>query len=384
MKAVEQRKAPSVALARCGDYGAGLAEAVARAVDLSGGLEDLIRPGQTVLLKPNLLTDAEPERAKTTHPELARAVIRLVRARGANCVVSDSPASVMKIARVWERTGFRRLCEEEGVPLLSLEQEGAEAFEENGVKFAVARRVLDADVVISLPKVKTHVLTTFTCGVKNLYGCVPGMRKSAMHKVYFRQARFSRVLAGIYAHVRPALTIADGVVAMEGNGPSSGRLTTLGLVAAARDAVALDAVLCEVAGLRSASVPYLREMKRRGLGETDWRAVDVVGESIDSVRHPFLAPNTTGVRLMPQWLVDLAAPLVWCRPGFSEQCVFCGRCVEMCPAGALSMEKGQRPKLNPKACIECCCCHEVCPHHAVEMRLSPLLQRIKKRDSCLR
>jgi uncharacterized protein (DUF362 family)/Pyruvate/2-oxoacid:ferredoxin oxidoreductase delta subunit len=374
----------TVALVRCASYGDALGGAVARAVELAGGLGASIGPGRTVLIKPNLLTDAEPERAKTTHPEVVRAVIRLVRAAGADCVVGDSPASVLKLERVWERTGFRRLCDEEGVPLVALEQGGAETVEEEGVRFAIARRVLEADAVINVPKVKTHVLTTFTGAVKNLYGCVPGMRKSALHKTYFRQSRFSRVLAGLVAHVRPALTVVDGVVGMEGDGPSSGRPAALGLVAAGRDVAALDAVLCRVIGLPAESVPVLRELRRRGLGETNWQAVNVVGEAVDAVRRPFAPPNTLGARLLPQWLADLAAPFFWCRPVFTDSCVSCGRCVDMCPAGALRLEAGARPVLDARACIECCCCHEVCPHQAVDMRLSPALRLLQRRDACLR
>jgi len=150
-----------VAFERCPDYDlATVGAAVRAALEPLGGMGAFVQPGQTVLLKPNLLTDSPPEAAITTHPEVVRAVIRLVREAGAECRVGDSPASVIKLERVWARTGMRALCEEEGVELVTLEVGGARTFSEKRQVFDVATRVLEADVVISLPKVKTHVLTS--------------------------------------------------------------------------------------------------------------------------------------------------------------------------------------------------------------------------------
>ncbi len=376
----------TVAFERCPDYERVAVEAAVRAaVEKIGGIAAFVHPGQTVLLKPNLLTDSLPVAAITTHPEVVRAAIRLVKEAGGTCLVGDSPASVIKHERVWERTGMRAVCEEEGVDLITLEQGGAREFRQDRQVFDIAQRVLEADVVINLPKVKTHVLTSLTCAVKNVYGCVPGMAKAGLHKQYFNSADFGRVVASIYAAVRPALTIADGVVGMTGNGPSSGAPTPMGFVAASADGVALDRCICRVLGMDPRAVPYLSVLRTRGVGEHDDRNIEVLGAELESlVPGPVALPNTLRSRLVPSWLGRMFAPLFWCRPSFKDNCVYCGLCVETCPADALTQETGKKPVLDPKLCIECCCCHEVCPAKAIDMQLSPLFQRLADRDKCLR
>ncbi len=375
-----------VAFEKCPVYASAAVESAVRAaVDAVGGIRAFVQPGQTVLLKPNLLTDSTPKAAITTHPEIVRAAIRLVKEAGGDCLVGDSPASVIKHERVWERTGMRALCDEEDVELITLELGGAREFRKDRQVFDVAQRVLDADVVINLPKVKTHVLMSLTCAVKNIYGCVPGMAKAGLHKQYFNAADFGRVVASIYGVVRPALAIADGVVGMTGNGPSSGKPMPMGFVAASADGVALDRCMCRVLGLAPRAVPYLSVLRRRGVGEHDDRRIEVVGADPDSLlAEPVALPNTLRSRLIPSWLGRLFAPLLWCRPTFSDSCVYCGLCVRMCPADALTQKKGEKPVLEPKQCIECCCCHEVCLAKAVDMQLSPMFQRMADRDKCLK
>jgi uncharacterized protein (DUF362 family)/Pyruvate/2-oxoacid:ferredoxin oxidoreductase delta subunit len=357
-----------VAFERCADYQPdAIGGAIRDAVEKIGGIAAFVRPGQTVLLKPNLLTDSVPEAAITTHPEVVRAVIRLVKEAGATCLVGDSPASVIKHERVWERTGMRALCEEEGVELITLEPGGVREFSRDRQVFGVAQRVLDADVVINLP------------------GCVPGMAKAGLHKQYFNAADFGRVVSSIYEAVHPALTIADGVVGMTGNGPSSGEPTHMGFVAASADGVALDRCMCRVLGLEPRAVPYLPVLRRRGVGEHDDRRIQVIGPEPESLLADSVAlPSTLRTRLIPSWLGRLFAPLLWCRPTFSDSCIYCGLCVRTCPVDALAQEKGEKPVLDAKLCIECCCCHEVCPAKAVDMQLSPMFQRMADRDKCLR
>jgi uncharacterized protein (DUF362 family)/Pyruvate/2-oxoacid:ferredoxin oxidoreductase delta subunit len=383
---VDRQQKTVVAFERCPDYTSGAVEAAVRAaVGAAGGIAAFVQPGQTVLLKPNLLTDMPPDAAITTHPEVVRAAIRLVKEAGGTCLVGDSPASVIKQERVWERTGMGALCEEEDAELITLEVGGAREFREERQVFDIAQRVLDADVVINLPKVKTHVLTSLTCAVKNIYGCVPGMVKAGLHKQYFNSADFGKVVAAIYGAVRPALTIADGIVGMTGNGPSSGEPTPMGFVAVSADGVALDRCICRVLGMDPRAVPYLGVLRRRGVGEHDERRIEVVGAEPDTLlASPVAMPNTLRSRLVPSWFGRIFAPLFWCRPTFKDNCVYCGLCVKTCPAEALTQEKGEKPVLDPKQCIECCCCHEVCPAKAIDMQLSPMFQRLADRDKCLR
>lgn len=363
-----------VALCRCPEYDA-VHDALARLMRDLGGIGGFVRPGQTVLVKPNLLTDRHPDAAVTTHPEVVRAVVRMLKEAGAKPWVADSPCNVASLAAVWEKSGVGKVCQEEGVPLVNLEQAGSVRIEEAGFVFAIARPVLDADVIVNVPKVKTHVLTGLTGAVKNLYGTVPGFQKTTLHKLYPRRDEFADLLIAVYRKVRPALSIADGIVGMEGDGPSGGHPVRLGILAASADAVALDTVLASLLGMKVEAVSYLEAARRREAGETDMGRIRLLGDPADELRiRRFRLPNTIPTRHIPRWLSRSVGALIWHRPDFSERCEFCGKCVRACPAGALAQERGRRPVLSADRCIECCCCHEVCPAHAVEMRASPLLR----------
>jgi uncharacterized protein (DUF362 family)/NAD-dependent dihydropyrimidine dehydrogenase PreA subunit len=293
--------------------------------------------------------------------------------------VADSPANAVKLDRVWERTGFGAMCAAESVPLLNLEQRGSVRFEADGCSFTVARPVAEADVVINLPKVKTHMLTTLTAGVKNMYGIVPGFQKTHLHREHPRPSDFGRLMAAIYRTSPPALTIADAVTGMEGDGPSSGSPVRLGFLAASGDAVALDHVLCRMLGIPPSRVAYLTRLcdTDSGFSESAIRVAECSDDPVPpvSLRLPSAVPPS----LIPRPLVRLLAPLVWIRPGVSDTCTSCGRCVRACPAAALSAgASGRPPALDPRRCIGCCCCHEVCPAGAIRMVQSPLLSLLRR------
>jgi len=362
-----------VAVARCQSYSDGVQQAVEKLLHELGGLEQFVQSGQSVLIKPNLLRDASPAQAVTTHPEVVRALIRLIKTRGAKPAVADSPTSVLKIEQVWERTGFRSMCEEENVPLINLEKAGSKQFRAGNTSFSVAQPVLDADVLISVPKVKTHLLTVFTAAVKNMYGTIPGFQKTILHKLYPKPEQFGEFLAELYGIVKPKFAIADAVVAMEGNGPSGGDPVNLGFLAGSADAVALDVTLCHLLGIDARKVPYFQRLHDADMGETDWEKIEVVGDEQPKLSHLFRVPGIWPGRFIPRWLINALGSYVWIRPFMNERCVYCGHCVSACPTGALSIEKGHKPILNRKKCIGCCCCHEICAERAIEMTQSLLL-----------
>ncbi len=363
-----------VSLVNCRDYQA-VPDAMTRLMAGLGGMQRFVKPGQSVLIKPNLLSDHTPDEAVTTHPEVVRALIRLVREQGASPWVADSPAIIADLKRVWERTGMEALCREENVPLVNLEKAGSRQFEEGGIHFTIALPVLEADAIITVPKVKTHVLTGLTGAVKNLYGTVPGLQKTRFHKMYPYPQDFARLLVAIYRRVKPVLAVADGVVGMEGNGPSAGAPVKLGFLGASADALALDVVLCRTLGLDPRNVAHLDAARRAGLGGTDWPDIAVEGDAIGALSaRDYKLPNTVPIQYVPRWLIGLVQPLIWHRPAFSDACVFCGKCAKACPADALRMEPGKRPVLDPDKCIACCCCQEICPEHAIEMRPSPFFR----------
>jgi len=369
---LEQAK---VAISRCPDYTSGLDEALKTLLGHLGGIDRFIKPGQTVLIKPNLLTDRKPEEAVTTHPELVRCVIRLLRAHNASVLVADSPANAVKLDRVWEKTGFATMCAEEDVPLVSLEKSDTKTITIAGVPLSMPRPVMEADAIINMPKVKTHALTMLTAGIKNMYGTIPGFQKTRLHMQYPKPKQFSEFLAGFFKQVQPTLTIADAVVGMEGNGPSAGRPVKLGFLAASSNTIALDVALCNILNIPIRHVPYLVLLAGKHL-DRPGKTIEIVGTSIEDVKPiRFRLPGTLAIRLIPQRLVRFLGPYIWIRPQVTESCAGCRQCVDACPADALIFNgQRQRPILHSDKCIECCCCHEVCPERAIKMQPSPLVR----------
>ncbi len=363
---------PSTAVfGQCPDYAP---ENVARVVDdllaRLGGWSAFVKPGDRVLVKVNMLSDHAPEDAVTTHPEVLRAVLRGLVAAGAKPVVGDSPASAVGVKRVWKKTGILAVCEAEGISLVPFEGEGAREVERDGYRFTLSAVLHDVDKVVNLPKVKTHALMTLTCGVKNLYGLVPGYQKAVLHKRHPTTKAFAGLLRAIEAEVRPALTLADGIVGMEGEGPASGSPKALGFLAASADPYALDAAVARLLGMPLRSIPYLAHLAK---GPEASAPLPAEAEALRPAS--FRIPGTARTRLIPGWLVRLVSPLVWVRPGIDPaKCVRCGRCVASCPVKTLKMGDPTPALSRPSACIGCCCCHEMCPAKAIEMRQSPLLR----------
>ena len=337
----------NVWVVRCVDYASALEPALARLLGESALLGPQAVAGRRVLVKPNLLTDRTPDQAVTTHPELLRLVIRHLKSAGARVSVGDSPASAANIRSVLAKTGVGAVCEEEGVPFVSFEREGVRACAVDGFEFALAGPVAEADLVVSLPKVKSHALTKLTAAVKNLYGAVPGYDKTTLHRLHPRPDDFGRLVQAIWRVLPPTVSIADAVVGMEGQGPANGRPVPLGFLAASADPFALDAALhgdkVEVA---SFEVP--------------------VGSHL--------------LGLVPASLMRWAARVLWVRPRIDASlCVNCGRCIKACPMDALSRPEAPgrgTPVLKQRACVGCACCHEVCPKGAIRMTQSPVLRLV--------
>jgi uncharacterized protein (DUF362 family)/Pyruvate/2-oxoacid:ferredoxin oxidoreductase delta subunit len=377
----------TVSLTRCADYARARVEAgVREAVELLGGIERFVQPGQSVVIKPNLLQAVTPDKAVTTHPEVLRAVVVLAREAGGDVVMAESPA-VGRFDDAVEKSGFGAVADEVGVPFVPLDDPvGVER--PAGARFRklrLARRVVEADVVINVPKVKTHQQVFLTLAAKNLFGCVVGREKVAWHLNAGRDIElFARALVEIANAVRPALSIADGIVGMEGPGPMSGTPRAFGFLAAGADPFAVDAVLTDLLGFAHDDYPVLvaaDAARGEGLdvGETRLDRVAVVGCDAAELRAVGVRPPT-GARLtfVPPFLARVLRRFVTVRPRFDRSaCRLCGACVEACPAEALKIVDG-RVRIDDTLCIRCFCCQELCPHGAVRARrgwLSRLLTR---------
>ena len=362
----------TVWVVRCADYAKSIGQAFARLLGESALLSPQAVAGRHVLVKPNLLTDRTPEQAVTTHPELLRLVIRHLKSAGARVSVGDSPASAANIRAVLATTGVGAVCEDEGVPFVSFEREGVRAYAVDGFEFALAGPVAKADLVVSLPKVKSHSLTKLTAAVKNLYGAVPGYSKTTLHRLHPRPDDFGRLLQAIWRVLPPTVSIADAVVGMEGQGPANGRPVPLGFLAASADPFALDVALCGILHINPTSVPYLK-------GETARHAPALSGDKVEVAS--FEVPvGSHLLGLVPACLMRWAACLLWVRPMIDASlCANCGRCVKACPMDSLARPGAPGrgiPVLKRRTCVGCACCHEVCPHGAIRMTQSPILRLV--------
>jgi uncharacterized protein (DUF362 family)/Pyruvate/2-oxoacid:ferredoxin oxidoreductase delta subunit len=368
-----------VALVSCPSYEEGTVQSsLAGALESLGGIRRWISPGNTVFVKPNMLTAKKPERAITTHPALVEAIVREVQGAGGIALVGDSPAGVMSsINRYWNETGYSGVARRTGAKLVKLEGAPVAARTVNGRTYHISAAVAQADVVINVPKLKTHGLTVLTGGVKNPFGVIPGFRKAELHKLAPKPLPFSEIIADVYEAVRPELTIMDAVVALEGDGPSTkGAPVKMGALLAGTDAVALDAVASALLGLREGDVPTTAAALRRGLG-VGIDSTDVVGESVESMKADgFRHASSRLIHIVPTWAVWLLGRYLWVRPHVvADKCVSCGLCIETCPVEAISPGPDMISRIDHSKCIECLACVESCPEDSIEQKVSWFARR---------
>lgn len=350
---------------------------VAKVLGPLGGMGAFVKPGQRVLIKPNMLAGKSPDKAVTTHPEVVRAVIREVQQAGAIPSVGDSPGigSCQQVAR---KCGILDIVEESGVQLAPFSDSRPAPFQ--GGTFhhlELASDALDADVIINLPKLKTHQMMGLTCAVKNLFGAVVGMRKPQLHLQAGRdKALFAQMLLELAAYLQPALTIVDAVVGMQGNGPGSGDPVKIGALLAGRNPLAVDAIALDLVGLPAEACwtqKIALEEQRFGARLAE---VEILGASPQHLRPAgFLAAKATDVNFgVPAFLQRPLHRSLSALPAVAENlCSGCGLCIKHCPPVAMTM-KEQRPSIDLERCIGCFCCQELCPQGAILTRQGLLLR----------
>lgn len=357
-------KSAKVSIIRCKDYNSqNVHKAVNEAVGILGGIERFVKPGEKVLIKPNLLSARMPEDGVCTHPEVVRAMIKLVSQVTDNVSVGDSPGGfdVIDLDKLYEVTGIRDVCRQEGVRLVKFDSA------ENTNGLPLARAVKEADIIINLPKMKTHDLTTLTGAVKNMFGAVVGKYKAECHFRHSDPKDFCSLLVEIFSYVRPCLSIMDGIVAMEGDGPSAGRLRKAGLIIASPDAVALDVVFAQLVGLKPDEILTTVYADSRGLGTGRLEDIEVLGEPLEKARiNDFILPQTSFIYKAPKWIIKIFGNLIRSYPViYRSACIKCRICEKNCPAFAITID---RYHIDYSKCVFCFCCHELCPHSAVGVR----------------
>ena len=331
-------------------------KAVKSCVNDLGGVSSFIKADDKVLIKPNMLQAKPPEEAITTHPQVLEAVINIVQDAGGIALVGDSHGGPAEgLQKYWDITGYNEVCKRCDVELVNFEKSGVYIKERNGRKYYIAKPVLDCDCLINLPKLKTHSLTVFTCAIKNMYGTIPGQRKTEYHKLAPKTTDFAELVVDIYALTKPQLNIVDGIVSMEGMGPAGGNLRDLGLILASTDGLALDSFICHMLGKNPLKVPTNRIAYEQGLGEANINEIDNLLD-VPIIKDFKWPPNIAAtMNRIPEPIMRGLLNLMWSRPAIdSENCIKCGKC------------------------INCLCCMEMCPEKAVYLEQS-LLEKIISR-----
>jgi uncharacterized protein (DUF362 family) len=360
----------SVAIVKCQNYDEDkVLMGLRQSIDLIGGIQTFVKEGHRVLLKPNLLYGKPPEKAVTTHPSIVKGMIQIVQEAGGVPFIGDS-ASVGSLIRTAEKAGIKAAADAMKCPLVEFDKPmlppegGGKTFKQ----LEIDRSVLEADVVINLPKWKTHAQMLLTLGVKNLFGCVPGPRKALWHlRAGEDRKAFAQILVDIYQVIRPSLTILDGIVGMEGNGPHHGRPIPLGLILASGDSLSLDQVVCDLVGISRESLLTNQVAFEQGMGKNE---IGIFGKRVEDVKIPeFQFPTLSHIDWgLPGFLSKALKNALTSKPVILEKiCKGCDQCAKICPPKALA-RKGKDLIFDYGQCIRCFCCLEVCPEGAMSVK----------------
>jgi uncharacterized protein (DUF362 family)/Pyruvate/2-oxoacid:ferredoxin oxidoreductase delta subunit len=335
------------------------------------------------VLKPNVLLGSNPASCVTTHPSVFRAAGRLLQEAGATVFYGDS-SSIGKCEGNCRRAGLKQAGDALGFSIADFDSGRAVSHPDALLvkSLTIANGVLDADGLVSLPKLKTHGLLRYTGAVKNQFGCVPGMLKGQYHVKLHDPWDFAAMLVDINTFIRPRLCIMDGIQAMEGNGPRSGKVRQMNVLLLSSDPVALDAAACRMINLAPQSVPTCLRGEEAGLGTYRAEDIEIVGDRPESFYTPsFDVVRTPPLHCSSNPLRSFVRNQVCERPVIDKsKCTLCGTCVLMCPVEPKAVnwhdgDKRKPPTHKYDRCIRCFCCQEVCPDGAISIK-NPALSRV--------
>lgn len=377
-----------VSIEKCGSYNdQEVRKAVEACLAPLGGLESVVSGGDRVLVKLNLLSAKSPEAAVTTHPAIVKATVELVQELGAIPVLGDSPgggSTAASYKALLEKTGIQAVIDKTGCEIVRFDEakrEVAPAKAKTFKKLTLAKAVTEADVIIGLPKLKTHTLTYYTGAVKLLYGYIPGLFKTEYHLHTANDINlFADLLLDIHETYPPALTLMDAIVGMEGAGPSNGKPRKIGLVLSSKSCTALDYVAVTIAGFDPMSVPTVRLAQERRVGPARLEDVRIYGERVQPlVVEDFEKTLTASLSRAPPFLINTLKRFIAAKPVIDvSNCKHCGECFRACPPNAIAFKKARVPDIDYSTCIRCYCCQELCPEGAITVSV-PLLRRLLKR-----
>jgi len=372
-------KKARVSIEKVADYNSEeIYTALKRNLSLLGGLENIIRPRSKVFVKINHLSPpSSPDDAIVTHPSFTREVLRLLLELNLDITVGDDIQSKEKDGFL--ASGYRQVCTDLGIRLVNLKERGFREFNCNGqiLKKALISPLLhEVDYILNLPKLKTHSLTAFTGAVKNMFGIIPYGLRLDYHRLFKWSDVFSQMLVDIFSCAPPHLTIMDGIVAMEGEGPSGGNPKRVGVILASQDGVAVDAVASKIVGFNPMNIITTQNAHERGLGMGEIEKIEIEGEGISRVEVRDFKHSAVAVgfmrRKIPSFLHGFIQGQLTLTPKINmNKCTLCMECVNICPREAAKLD-GNLVWIDRGLCIHCMCCHEVCRFQAIKLRQRPL------------
>lgn len=347
-----------VALLSCLSYEQ-VEEKIREGIALIGGISQFVKNGDNILLKPNLLGFYKPERGITTHPSIVRAIAKLIKECGANPIIADSPGMGISYTK-WSLKRTYEVCGMEDIEeaILNYDVDIGKMG-----RFEVIKPACDCSLIINLPKLKTHVLTVLTGAVKNLYGLIPGLTKLSYHSTHRDKDSFSHLLFEILENIKkPQLVIMDGIIGMEGEGPTDGNLRKANVIIISDDPVLADLVALKITGIPTSLIPDFEKRKEI------LKNCEFFGEPIKDLilKKPFVLPTSVSPW---GWLGKYLKPILTIKPVVRNNCTGCGTCVNVCIQGAIKLENNIA-KINDNLCIRCYCCQESCPYQAIVLKRS--------------
>ena len=378
-----------VIIQECKDYSPDdVIDKINSGIEKLGGWDIFVKKGNVVLLKVNLIGPKTSDSAAITHSEFVRAITKILINRGCTVWIGDSSggaiAGISPTAQGLKVSGYERVAKEEGAIIKNFDREGVIEIEPKGKykeKMYLAKPLFDADVVINLPKLKTHSANIYTGAVKNVFGCVPGLRKAMYHKIAPTKDDFGEIIVDIHEGVKFDLHIMDGIISMQGEGPTAGDVYEANKILISTDPLALDTVAVNMLGMTVEDIPILNAARKRNLGQYNLDKVEIDGDynTIPHLKNYKLPKNLKNKRRMSTKSVVKVIDFFKTRPAINlKKCKKCNMCVESCPLNAIDTDS---KKIDYNKCIECMCCHELCIHKAVELKRDNILAGIIARLS---
>lgn len=381
-----------VVIKKCEQYNLELVKnKIRESVDLLGGFKSFIKPNDRVFIKLNCLGPYLPNQGITTHPIFTKAVIQLVKEITQDIIIGDNPAT-KDIIYVLKKNGNYDIIKEENISIFNgkeltlIHNENSHLHKD----FQVSKDMIDVDVLINLPKLKTHSLAYMTVAQKNLFGFIYGLTKASWHFRANNPLEFGEALNDLYGAIldsfknKKILHICDGIIGLEGEGPGSGGITkNANVILTSFDGVSLDRVAVDLVKLDYNKLFINKIANERNLGNGNINKIEIIGDSLSNFKdlqfqEPVNPLSSLGLKLLRHKSLRnliLEHPII-----DTSICIKCGECAKICPPKTMQIKPGRYPKLTTKNCIRCWCCSEICPQNAIKKSKRPLLGKFIIKD----